>query len=71
MQLGRVDKEYEKAYGKTLSAVIDSELSSIFEGNLKYFMEVLLADRSDFDAKLLTKVRPTSVKRRRSRTVVE
>ena len=52
-QLLRVSAVYEENYGSNLYKVVDSELGGIFEGNLNYFMKVLLTDRAEFDAGLL------------------
>ena len=52
-QLMRVNAVYAENYGKSLAEVVDDELGGVFEGNLNYFMKVLLTPRADFDAGLL------------------
>jgi annexin A7/11 len=54
-QILQVDKKFRERYGQTLKEQMQGELSDFFEGDFKYFMEMLLTPNCEIDADLLYK----------------
>jgi annexin A7/11 len=54
-QILQVDKKFRERYGQTLKEQMEGELSDFFEGDFKYFMEMLLTPNCEIDADLLYK----------------